>query len=148
MATVTSSAVASTVQARAAHAGLNYAYATYAVPASGDGTAANDVIQMVKVPAGARVLDVILTSEDLDTNASPTTVFDVGDGDDPDRYIDGTTIGQGGGVVRIGQSVAAGATDGLFYRYTTEDTIDITVAAAGSTKAAGNVTLCVLYSTD
>lgn len=146
MATVSSSKVADTVPTRTPHNGVVAVKATYAVPASGDGTAADDIIQMVKVPKGATILDVTLTSEDLDSNGTPTIVLDVGDGDDPDRFIDGSNVAQAGGVARLGSGVAAAATDGLFYTYTAEDTIDVKVVTAAATKAAGNITLAVLYT--
>lgn len=146
MATVSSDKVGSGVQPRTPHSGVVSVTESYSVPASGDGTAAGDVIQMVKIPKGATVLEVILTSEDLDTDASPTVVLDVGDGDDADRYIDGSDIGQAGGVARLGSGVAAATTDGLIHTYDAEDTIDVTVATAGTTKAAGVITLTVLYT--
>lgn len=144
MATVQSSKVAETVQTRTPHNGVFALKATYAHPTSGDGSAAGDVIQMVKVARGTTVLDVILTCEDLDSNGSPTISLDVGDGGDADRYIDGSNIGTTGGVHRIGQGVAAATADGLFYTYTEDDTIDVTIAAAAATKVAGNITLVVL----
>lgn len=146
MATVTSDKVDAGIPAREPHSGVCSVKASFTVPTTGDGSAANDVIQMVKVPDGATVLEVIFTSEDLDTNATPTIVFDVGDGGDADRYIDGTTIGQTGGVIRLGSGVAAATADALFHTYTADDTIDVTVTAAAATAAEGVITLTVLYT--
>ena len=56
----------------------------------------NDVYEMVQVFAGETVHDIKITSSDLDTGTE--LVLDVGDGTDTDRYIDGSTIGQAGGV--------------------------------------------------
>lgn len=126
--------------------GLFYRKAVYAAPASGDGTAAGDVIQMIPVAKGTTVVDLYLTSEDLDTNAAPTTSLDVGDGDDVDRYIDGSNIATTGGIARLGSGVAAAASDLFPHTYTADDTIDVVVAAAGTTKAAGNVTLVAVLS--
>ena len=50
----------------------------------------NDVYQMVQVFAGETVHDVKVKSSDLD--AGTELVFDVGDGGDFDRYIDGSTF--------------------------------------------------------
>jgi hypothetical protein len=50
---------------------------------------------MVQVFAGETVHDVKVKSSDLDGGAA--LVYDVGDGDDVDRYIDGSTVGQAGG---------------------------------------------------
>lgn len=146
MATVQSSKVASSVPAREPHSGLFVIHASYSVPETGDGTAAGDVIQMVKVAKGTKIIDVVLSCTDLDT-AGPTGSMDVGDGDDVDRFIDGTTIMQGGGIVRLGQGVAAAAVDNAHgYVYTQDDTIDVLVVAAATTKAAGVLTLTV-YAT-
>ncbi len=57
---------------------------------------AADVYQMVQIFAGETVHDVKVKSSDLD--AGTALVFDVGDDGDVDRYIDGSTIGQAGGV--------------------------------------------------
>lgn len=147
MATVSSTKVASTVPAREPHSGVVAVKATYTHPATGDGSAAGDIIQMVKVPKGAMILDLALSAEDLDTNGSPTITLDVGDGGDVDRFIDGATIGQTGGIVRLGQGVAAAAVDGAHgYVYTEDDTIDVKVVDAAATKAAGTITLTVLYT--
>ncbi len=140
--TYTSSKAASTVQARA---GLDIT----SITASYTFTAAqviNDLIKMVKIPAGAKVLDIILSSDDLDTGVSPAITLDVGDGDDPDRFIAATTIAQGGGTVRLGSGIVTDACHG--YTYTAEDTIDILVKAAPDTAAYSNlsVSLTVLYT--
>lgn len=148
MATVSGSASATTIPARE-HFGsaLNSVVSTFAHPTTGDGSAAGDIIEMVKVPKGAVVLEVWLTSEDLDTSTAPAIELDVGDGGDVDRFIDGATIGQAGGIVRLGSGVAAAAMDGAFgFAYTVDDTIDVKVVAAAGTKAAGTITLGVLYA--
>lgn len=146
MATVSSSKVASTVPAREPHSGVFSMKATYSHPTSGDGSAAGDVIQMLPVAKGTTVLELILTSEDLDSNGAPAIVLTVGDGDDPDRYIDDTTVAQAGGVVRNGQGVAAAAVDGIHYTYTADDTIDIVIGTAAATKAAGTLTLVGIFT--
>src|SRR5262245_57820360 len=59
------------------------------------------VIQMIPVPKGARVYaptSVILSSTDLDTGATPAITLHVGDGNDTDRYITSSTIGQTSGI--------------------------------------------------
>lgn len=110
--------------------GLVEDYAEYTVSTA---LALNDVIQMLNVGAGARVLELVLISQDLDTNGSPTIVLDVGDGADTDRYIDGTTIGQTGGTTRLGQGITA--TGNILFEYTADDTIDILVQAGPATGA-------------
>jgi hypothetical protein len=59
----------------------------------------NDTVAMVTVPNGYQVTDVILDTQQLDTNGSPTITLDVGDATTPQAYIAASTIGQTGGVV-------------------------------------------------
>ena len=106
----------------------------------------NDVIQMLKVPKGARVMEVILAATDLDSNVTPLITLDVGDGDDPDRYIAASTIGQTGGTVRLGSGITT-LTEA--FTYTADDTIDVLVKAAPATGATTfSIRLTVIYSTD
>lgn len=135
--TLTTSKVASTVQARAG-LDITSVTATYTQSAA---FVVNDVVQMVKVPMGATILEVILSTTDLDTDATPAIVLEVGDGGDVDRYIAGSTVGQAGGLVRLS------AHGGHGYTYTADDTIDIKVSTApdaGSTD--GTLTLTVIYT--
>lgn len=139
MATLTSSKVATGVQEREFHSGVNSVSATYTLTAA---LALNDVIQMVKIPAGARILQVLLAADDLDTGGSPAIVLDVGDGGDTDRFIDGATIGQSGGVAALNSQV------GFDYTYTADDTIDVLVQVAPATGATSGVDvhLTVFYT--
>lgn len=104
--------------------------------------ALNDVIQMCQLPPNATVFFTQLSSTDLDTNGSPTIVLDVGDGDDTDRFIDGSTVGQTGGT-QVNNTVAP------YRTYTAEDTIDVLVQAAPATGAtSGTIKLVVGYTFD
>lgn len=133
--TLYSSKVASTVQPRAG-IGLTSVHGTYELAAA---LVLNDVIQMVKVPAGARIVNVILGSDDLDTG-SPAIVLAVGDGSTADRFITASTVAQGGGVTTINQ------VDGIGYTYTLADTIDIKVTTAPATgTTSGTLNLTVVY---
>ena len=105
--------------------------------------ALNDVVQMVKVPAGAIVSNVVLATDDLDTDGTPAIVLDVGDGGDTDRYIDGSTVGQAGGITDSSNL----AIDGIGYTYSVEDTIDVLVQVAPATGAtSGTIKLIVSYT--
>ena len=95
----------------------------------------DDVIQMIPVAKGERVVDCILITDDLDTNGTPTITLDVGDDLDPDRYIDGSDIGQTGGHEKLGAGVAAAAAFNLDLQYTADNTIDVKVAVAPATGA-------------
>lgn len=113
-------------------------YGEYSLAAA---LALNDVIQMVRVPAGARVTDLSLAATDLDTGGSPAITLSVGDGGATARYISASTIGQAGGIAN-GISVATG----FGYLYTAEDTIDVLVAAGPAIGAtSGTVRLAVTY---
>lgn len=104
--------------------------------------ALNDVIEMVKVPNGATVVSVVLGTDDLDTGGSPAIVLDVGDGDNTDRFIDGATVGQAGGITDTSDM----AMTGFGYTYAADDTIDVLVATAPATGAtSGTITLAVSY---
>lgn len=138
MATYTSSRAGSGVQPRTVHTGLTVAVATHTVATA---LTLNDVIEMVKVPALARVVEVVLTAEDLDTGATPAIILEVGDGDDRDRWVDGSNVGQAGGVVRT--NVATG----VDHTYAADDTVDVLVQTAPQTGATGvKITLVVFYT--
>lgn len=140
MATLTTSKVASTVQSRT-NVDLTAVWATYTLTAA---LALNDVIQMVKVPAGATILDMGLSCTDLDSGGT-AIVLDVGDGSDTDRFIDGSAVGGTGGTSRIGSGITTNTHIG--YTYTAEDTIDVLVQTGPTTGAtSGTVFLYVLYS--
>ena len=112
-------------------------YASHSISAA---LAAADVVQMVDVFAGETVHDIKMVVTDLDTNNSPAIVLDVGDGSDPDYYIDGSTAGQAGGSDEKDANVAPKA-------YTADDTIDITVQAGPGTGATtGTLQLWVYVS--
>lgn len=99
-----------------------------------------DVIEMVRVPAGARILDMVLTSTDIDTNGAATVTLSVGDGGSTARYISAATIGQAGGI-----SKGIGVFGGFGYVYTAEDTIDVIIPTGPATGAIGTIKLAVTY---
>lgn len=102
--------------------------------------ALNDVLQGPKLQAGSTVVDVLLTSTDVDTNATPTITLDVGYGVDPDYFIAASTVGQAGGVARASAVTARPLT------LVSDDTIDVTVHAAPATGAiTGTIDLTVYF---
>ncbi len=101
--------------------------------------ALNDVVEMVRVPAGATITGITLGATDMDTNGVPTLVLDVGDGADTDRFIDGATIGQTGGAS------TAFAVSGFGYAYTANDTIDVLIQVGPATGAVGTLYMRVSY---
>lgn len=106
-----------------------------------------DIIKMVPVQPGERVVGGWIVCPEFDTNASPTATVDVGDGDDADRFVDGSTVPGTGGVIAWGAGIAAtlAAATAFTKVYTVADTIDITVSAAVATGAAsGTITMIAL----
>jgi len=109
------------------------AFTTTANPAAGD------VYQMIPVYTDEVVHDLQLIIPAIpDTNATETIVFDVGDGVDTNRYIDGTdTDVPEGGFVRLGSGIAtAAAAANLTHVYTADDTIDILIETVAATPVA------------
>lgn len=104
----------------------------------------DDVIQMVKVPNGARVLSMEIYCDDLDTNVAPTILFDIGDDGDTNRFAEAVTLGQSAGFLRGIQTEA-----GFCYQYTANNTIDLLVNTAPATGAtSGDIKMRVTLAMD
>lgn len=99
--------------------------ATYEISAA---LVAADLVQMIPVYKGEIVHDVILKTDDLDTNGTPAIVLDVGDGVSTNWAIDGSTVGQAGGVDKTDATAVPKA-------YTADDTLDVDVDVAPATGA-------------
>lgn len=141
MATTATARAAAGIQPREEHGPLVIQQSiTHSVTAN---PVADDRLQLFKVPRGARILEVLLVTTDMDSGG-PTLTAEVGDGGDTDRFISSKAIGAAGaGVVhRLDNPV------GLNYQYTAEDTIDVTFPATATTFAAGTITAVVMYSLD
>lgn len=115
---------------RYVHAGVNGVVARYQLTAT---TSVGDVIQMVKIPNGAEIIDMTLTGSG--------GLVSVGDGGDTARYIS-TATASAGAVVRM--------TKGLGYTYDISDdaadqfdTIDI--RAGDALFSSATITLTVTY---
>lgn len=85
---------------------------------SANNTGIADVVECIKVPAGAIIIGVYL---DITTVEGAADTLDVGDAADPNRFIDNANSAALGVVP---------ATLNLGYRYAAADTIDITTDAA------------------
>jgi hypothetical protein len=91
----------------------------------------NDTVQLFRVPAGFTVTGV---SVEVPTSlAASALTLSLGDATTPARFISASTIGVAGGKVDV---LAAGA---LGFKYTVETDIQLLVAAAGVTPAAGTI---------
>lgn len=101
----------------------------------------SDTVAMCTLPANHVPVFCILTSSDLDTDGSPAIVLDVGvlDGD-TDALVDGSTIGQAGGI-QLMNAVA-----GIQLAPTTSDrSIGVTVQVAPATGATtGRIDLILI----
>lgn len=101
-------------------------------------TAGNMTVQMVKVPKGAIVNNVLsyIEWEDLGT----TVTFDVGDGDTQDRYCAAIVGGTAstGGVTTFEETGGVGVFIAE-HEYTSEDTIDLVNTATIDTLVEGQV---------
>lgn len=99
----------------------------------------NDKFEMVRVPSGATILEIVFSTTDMDQSTG--LVYDVGDGGDTDRFIDSAGVGQAAGVARLN------APGGFQYQYTSEDTVDVLVETAPTTsETSGTIKLGVIYS--
>lgn len=99
----------------------------------------SDTINFGYVPAGARVIQAVLESTDMDTNGTPTLTINVGDSGDADRLFAASTVGQTGAL-----STAVAVT-GAGYKYDTETLITGVANANAATGAAGTLYLSLLY---
>jgi hypothetical protein len=131
--------------------------ALFTIGTDNTATLANsDVLQMVKIPAGAKILDISLSCTDMDTGANSVTL-DIGDGDDVDRFFDGSTLAQAGahfGASSAQARIGANITAANFFAnpcrktFTVEDTIDITILTMGTAATTGYIELDVTYTFD
>jgi hypothetical protein len=112
-----------------------------------------DIVEIGCIPARCRVTDVVLITDDLDTNVSPTLTLDVGvmsgeyglnDGarTSGNEFFAADTVGRAGGASRMtlrgGFLVAAAAAD---------RGIGVKAAAGPATSATtGKITLLVSYT--
>jgi len=117
----------------------------------------DSVVATVYVPNKAMILDVILTTTDMDTGAS--LAFDVGDATGPASADDGRFLAavSGQAAASFRASVMAAADGLLLAPYTyrglkgtddsqVEQAIQCTIETAAATGVAGTVTLTVIYA--
>lgn len=121
---------------------VQFAYDEYSLTAD---LAANDVIKLMKLPAGARVLDVVVNSADLDSGA--TGEIKVGwaangvDAADDDGFITALDIHTAAAAKAMSSLQAAA---GYFKKFTVETQVEIVIS--GDTNAtSGKIMLGVQY---
>lgn len=134
MATFQADKTAATVQARGG-IDLTSVTGTYTVGAN---LAANDVIEMVKIPAGATVQEVIVSAS---ASVAATSTGQVGDGADTDRYVTSGAIGSGAASLS-----RLNAATGHGYKYTSDDTIDIVFTVQTTPTTGAVLKLTAFYT--
>jgi hypothetical protein len=82
-----------------------------------------DVIQALNIPAETCILNAGL---EVLTAASSSVTFDLGDADDPDRYVDGDTNA-------VGHAAPVAHASNSGHVYGTADTLDVTTGGAADT---------------
>lgn len=105
--------------------------------ATGD-LALNATTGLFKVPNGFTVVDLLGKITDVDTNAAPALVFDIGDAGAAGRFLSGSTAGQAGGAL------GAIAVAGLNYTFTADTEIVFKATTAAATAAAGTLTVWLI----
>lgn len=132
-----SNKITNQVPARAGIPGLNAVSEVFTFPAA---PVVNDTVEMVLLPKGAVICEMVLDATDLDTG-SPAILLQVGDGTTADKYLAANAVAQAGGVVRcldkpgiIGVPLAA------------DTKIVVKVSTGPATGAVGNIGLTVLYN--
>lgn len=120
---------------------------TILIPA-GSALALNDTLKFMKIGTDVRVLSVTLITDDLDTGSS--IVLDVGytlpvGSDVVDFFLDGSTIGQAGGVAQVSNGGTPAFADGAFNGLAeiADLQVLVAVAPAGNPNTDRFVTLVV-----
>lgn len=100
---------------------------------------------------GIRIVDVELSHPELDSNATPTGTYDVGDSDDVNRFLDGAVMGVNGittagylvrNCINVEQTLTSGvvsAGSGYLYAQGTDPQLILTVASAVATGVASGI---------
>lgn len=106
---------------------LNFATITTARAAAGlTALTATDVLEVIRVPANTLVTNVAL---EVTTAEGGTLTIDVGDGDDPDGFLDGVNANATAAYIPVAGTAAY--EQGKYY--TSADTIDVTTVNAADT---------------
>lgn len=135
MATRTAAAAQTTVQPKGLRVGLVAVTSTYTIGA-GLSLSAGDVIQMIKVPANATVVHLMVSS-----SYSGDAAFTVGDGLTDNRYITLRSASVAMLPVFLNRNVAP-------YTYSTDDTIDIDITAVSISTIGGSFFMTAIFSMD
>lgn len=131
-------------QPRFLHEGMVHAFASYSASAT---LATADIIQMIQVPKGAVVHDVIVECDMAGLTVTGTLIMSVGDGDDSSRYLSGSAPST---VVILSNKPIAKPifrmTGAPGYQYSADDTIDITMGGPDATDDAATASMILKLS--
>ena len=109
---------------------------TYALTAA---PVANDLYVLVRIPEGAKLVSFLIDIPDLDTHATPTIAFDLGDSGDDDRFVSNQGVGQSSGKLHSGayvtltNGIAGAIVNTLPRAYTTSDYLALKCRTAAAT---------------
>lgn len=134
-----SNKAASTVQPKFNASGSIPVYASAALTTA---LGVGDTVQMMTIPAGATIVSVVLDSDSLDSNASKTIKFDVGDATVANRFLAASTLPQAGGAAVANVAAAYG------YQYAANTPLYVKCNTAAATWQNGTVRLLVEYTMD
>lgn len=109
---------------------------------AGQAAAAGTLLGSCYLPKGAEIVGILLDSDALDTNGSPTLTLSIGDAGSDGRLLAASTVGRAGGVVITPVKGAIG------YQYTAETLVQVKVKAAAATGQAGTIKYGILYVTN
>lgn len=93
---------------------------------------ANDIVQLFRVPQGARIRNAMVVAQKLDSGGTPAFSFQIGDAAGANHIFGTQTIGQAGGTTELAIGAAPKG-----YQFPTDDVVYLTVIAAAATQAAG-----------
>lgn len=104
-----------------------------------------DVIRLCKLPIGAIITGFRLFVPDLDTNVSPAIALNIGDTEDPNRYVAGSTTGQAAGTIGLEDFIPAA----FGYETAVDTYLVLEVETAPATGATtGTIAGMVMYTVD
>jgi len=133
MATFTADQAQTAIQPKTLRVGLTAVTSFWSIQNS---ISATTTVQMVKVPAGATPVLIMVGN----TNNGDSALL-VGDGNSTGRFKAVGTISAGQGMVVCNLPV-------IPYTYSVEDTIDILISTASATTLGGALSMTVIFSMD
>jgi len=94
----------------------------------------NNTVQLCVIPAGFVVMSLFASATDMDTGG-PTLTLSLGDTGSTARLLSASVIGQ------AGTSTATIVATAVGFKYTVDTNLQLLVAAAATTPAAGTLTV-------